>query len=118
MRQTESTGPDDQEWERRFHQVTGSIVRGALVFPPPFDLATSAALAVNDETGDIAERLFEITAQKHSKFRVLITEIADGVDDQEVINTTVTGQQLLITLLDEFINELAEQLEKGDPSGG
>lgn len=118
MRRTESTGPDDQDLETRFHEVTGVLARGELTFPAPFDLATSAALASNDDTGAIADRLFEITAQRLTKYRVLITELADGVDDREVINTTVTGQHLLITLLGEFVNELVDKLEKGDPSGG
>lgn len=118
MRQTESTGPDDQEWEKRFHLVTGAIARGGLTFPPPFDLASAAALAVNDDTGDIAARLFDITAQKLSRYRVTVTELADGVDEREVINTTVTGQPQLITLLDEFINELLEAQEKGGTCGG
>lgn len=88
------------------------------MFRPPFDLATSAALAANIDGGSTAQQLFDVTAQRDTGFRVEIHAVAPGVPDREVIKTTVASTSLLIELLDGFIEEQLARNEEGDPSGG
>lgn len=123
MRSTESTdsGKDD-DLHRLFAQITAALSDGDLTFQPPFDHATSAALAANIDDGDIAQRLFEVTRLRETTYRVMITAVAPGVQDREVVNTTVPGAGLLIALLDglieEFVARHEEPPEEGEPHGG
>lgn len=105
MRSSESTDSDD-DLDGLFAQVVSALTRGGLLFPPPFDLATAAALAANLDVGKIAEQLFEVTAQRNTGYRVAIYATAPGVEDREVIDTAVDSPDLLITLLDGLLEEL------------
>jgi hypothetical protein len=121
VRSTEPTDSGEHDdLHTLFARITAALSDGDLTFQPPFDLATSAALAANADAGDIAQRLFDVTRVRDTTYLVQITEIAPGVSDREVVNTTVSGAGLLIALLDGLIEEqLARQnSEEGDPSGG
>lgn len=118
MRSTESTDSGD-DLDALFARVVSALTRGGSLFPPPFDLASAAALAANIDRSQIAERLFDVTAQRDTGYRVTIYATAEGVDDREVIDTTVDSSTLLVTLLDGLIEELLDrESEEGDPSGG
>lgn len=105
MESTESTDSDEGDLAALFAQAICSLAQGNLMFPPPFDLASSAALAANDDLGEIAEKLYEVTAQRDTGYRVRIHATAPGVPDREVINCTVTSTPTLIALLDTLIDE-------------
>lgn len=115
MRGTES--PD-----ALFMAVIASLAQGELTFPAPFDLATSAALAANIDTGRIANDLFDVTAQRDTGYRVEVYATAPGVADREVIATRVPSTALLVSLLDGLLEELCARhnasTEEGDTSGG
>lgn len=114
---TEST--DSGDLAGLFASAISDLADGNLMFPAPFDLASSAALAANVDSGEIAEKLFAVTAQRDTGYRVVIYATAPGVEDREVVNTTVTSTGLLLVLLDELIEEkLARTDEKETPSGG
>ena len=121
MRGSEPRDSDESDLAALFAAVIASLAQGMLSFPPPFDVATSAALAANLDTGRIAEDLFDVTAQRQTGFRVAIYATAPGVDDREVIETRVASPALLVSLLDGLIDELCEpenSLTEGDPCGG
>lgn len=120
MRSTESTDSGEQDLRRIFAQITAALSDGDLVFQAPFDLATSAALAANMDIGNIAERLFEVTQMRETSFRVVIQATAPGVEDRDVVNTTVPGSGLLVALLEGLLDEICARQERqeGDPSGG
>lgn len=118
MRSTESTDSED-DLAALFTSVVTALAEGNLTFPPPFDLATSAALAANIDLGDVAEALFTVTAQRETGFRVTVHATAPGVPDREVVNTTVAGSALLVALLDGLLDEYHPyQPDEGDPCGG
>src|SRR3954468_19524437 len=105
MRDTESTDSDEDDLATLFAAAICSMAQGNLMFPSPFDLASSAALAANEDTDRIAEKLFEVTAQRDTGYRVEIYATAPGVDDREVICCTVPSTPTLLALLDSFIEE-------------
>lgn len=78
------------------------------MFPPPFDLATSLALAANIDRGDLAERLFEVTAARDTQFEVAIyARCPDNPDmRRQIVDTTVASTKLLTALLDMVLDEL------------
>lgn len=92
---------------RRFHQVVAVLADGALMYPPPFDLATSLALAANIDTGDLAEKLHAVTAARDTKYQVTIYQCDDehGMR-REVVDTTVSSSSLLQVLLEAVLDEL------------
>lgn len=89
--------------------AVSDLADGALMFPPPFDLATSSALAVNTDSGDLAEKLYD-AAPRTCQFEVKITELAQGAGFEpvrrEVVNTVVFSTRLLLALLDSVAMEL------------
>lgn len=118
MRSTESTDSND-DLDALFARAVAALTDGGSLFSPPFDLASAAALAANIDRSEIAHRLFEVTAQRDTGYRVAIYATAEGVADREVIDTKVDSTALLIILLDGLIEELlSREPEEGDPSGG
>lgn len=121
MRRTDSTESDKDALKAGFAKAVGALADGDLTFTPPFDLATSAALAANIDTGAIAQQLFEVTAQRDTGYRVEIYAVAPDVEDREILKTSVASTNLLIELLDGLLDEYLarqESNEEGDPSGG
>lgn len=119
MRSSESTGSDDLD--ALFTSAVMSLAEGNLTFQPPFDLATSAALAANIDLGDLAQRLFDATAQRDTGYRISIHATAPGVPDREVVNTNVASTALLVALLDGLLDEYCPDdphKMKETPSGG
>lgn len=110
MRRGETTDSDEDDLAARFARVIAVLARGELTFPAPFDLATSSALASNIDRGDLAERLFEVTASRQTGYRVAIYATAPGVPDRAVIDTAVPSTQVLIALLDGFLEEQEAKL--------
>lgn len=104
---------NDREKLAAFLAAVTDLAEGALVFPPPFDLATSSALALNNDLGDLAEKLFEVSALRDCGFHVQITALAPGTDTQplrrDVVNTTVGSVRLLLALLDDVAFEVEAQ---------
>lgn len=109
MRDTESTDSDEDDLAALFASAIATLADGMLMFPFPFDLASAAALAVNDDTGDLAEQLFSVTAQRDTAYRVAIYATAPGVGDREVLSTRVPSTSMLVALLDTLIEERIEQ---------
>lgn len=97
--------PSDEDLDQRFMTIAAGVADGGLVMPAPFDVASSAALAVNDEKGKTAEGLFDVTAARDSRFKVLIVE-EQGADSRELLNTSCIGQGVLFQLLEDLIDEL------------
>jgi hypothetical protein len=107
--ETESTSSDNDGLPEDFVAAVVPLADGELTFPAPFDLASSAALALNTDVGDIAQRLFEVTAARETEFEVIIRAKSASQPDlpaREVIDTTVSGTRLLITLLESLIAEI------------
>lgn len=111
---TDSTGSDSSGLYDQFMAIVSGLTEGDLTFPAPFDLSTSAALAKNDDIGDLAERLFAVTAQRDCGYEVTITALTEdpGAEPlrREIINTTVAGTQLLLALLEGLMDELDARL--------
>ncbi len=104
---SEADGKDDLI--AQFAETIRSLTEGELTYPHPFDVSSAAALASNIDTGDIAERLFEVTAQRGCEFQVVIlASMPDHPEmpGREVINTKVRSLRLLTALLDGLIEEL------------
>lgn len=93
-------------------QVVAVLADGNLVFPPPFDLRTSAALADNTDTGDAAEQLFTFCAPLVPvTYRVTITAVPahhPETGEREIINTRVTTPAALKALLGGLVMEIAQ----------
>lgn len=117
QRDTES-GSDSSGLHDQFMTVVAHLTRGALTFPAPFDLASSAALAKNDDTGALAARMFEATAARDCGYEVTITALTPDTDElrREIINTTVAGTALLFALLEGLMDELDSRLSTGQPT--
>ncbi len=99
--------------------VAASVGEGELTLDPPFDLATSAALANNIDRGDLAENLFRITALRECAYEVTITAVAPGDGEperREIINTSVASTHLLFALLDDVLCEIENRLNAPHPS--
>lgn len=87
--------------------IVSALADGELTFAPPFDLATSAALARNIDTGRIAQALFDATQTRDTAYRVTIAAISpDDELAREIIDTTVASTRLLVALLDGLMEEL------------
>lgn len=97
--------PSDKGLDQEFFSVAAGAADGGLVMPAPFDVASSAALAANVDRGDMADKLFEVTAARNSQFKVHILEI-QGDDSRELINTTAIGEGPLFALLDAVMDEI------------
>lgn len=117
MRSGESTDHGEHDLHQQFRKIMAALADGELTFRWPFDLATSAALAANIDHGQLAQDLFDVTAQRDTAYRVSIHAVAPDVPDREVINTTVPSTAMLMHLLDGLIAEYFSE-EEGDPSGG
>lgn len=78
------------------------------MFPPPFDLATSLALAANIDMGVLAERLFDVTAERDTQFQVAIYACSPEYPDirRQIVDTRVASSQLLTALLETVLDEL------------
>jgi hypothetical protein len=97
--------PSDKGLAEEFFTIAADVAEGGLIMPAPFDVASSAALAANVDRGDMADKLFDVTAARDSKFLVHIVEI-QGDESREVINTTCIGQGPLFALLDDVMDEI------------
>lgn len=97
--------PSDKALTEEFFAVAADVAQGGLVMPAPFDVASSAALAANVDRGDMADKLFDVTAARESRFMVHIVEV-QGELTREVINTTCIGQGPLFRLLDDVMDEI------------
>lgn len=65
-------------FEELFHRAVAALAEGELSFPPPFDLAASAALADNEHTGETAAALFEfIQKMTEIRYHVIVEAIVD-----------------------------------------
>lgn len=105
----ESTSNDRAEVRKRFARTVLSLAEGELTFPAPFDLATSGALASNVDADELALKLAAVTAQRDTSYEVKITAVVPNGDQslrREVIDTVVCSTELLIALLDGFLDEL------------
>ncbi len=94
--------------------MIGSLTEGALTFPPPFDLSSSAALAANTDVGHIAHELFRVTAERDCAYEVLIRAVPHGdeqVGERGVLDTRVSSTRQLIVLLETLLDELDPQQE-------
>lgn len=108
MRETDK---DRDELVGEFTSTISSLSQGGLTFPPPFDLAASAALADNIDTGEIAQRLFEVTHQRDTAYTISIAAVSSQHPDlpgRPVLETTVASRQLLIVLLEGLLDELTD----------
>lgn len=104
----ESTG-NDRVLSEDFLAAVADLAEGELTFPPPFDLATAAALGENMDKGELALKLFEATASRDTGYRVLIEALTpEGSQPmrREIINTTVPSTMLLFALLDGLLDEI------------
>jgi hypothetical protein len=86
-------------------RVAGAVADGGLVMPPPFDVASSAALAANSDKGEMADKLFDVTAARASMFEVRITEI-QGDNRRDLVDTVCAGEGPLFQLLDDVMDEI------------
>lgn len=104
----ESTSNDSDGKRDAFLAAVASLDEGELTFPPPFDLASAAALASNIDVGDLALKLFEVTAGRDCGYEVRITAVPPGESTlrRDVINTSVASTGLLFALLDGLMEEL------------
>lgn len=115
QRDEESTGDSSRLYDQ-FMTIVAGLSQGDLIFPAPFDLATSAALAENTDVGIIAERLFAVSAARDCRYEVTIAALnRDGADPmrREILNTTVASTRLLFALLEALMDELDARLEAG-----
>jgi hypothetical protein len=109
---TESTSSSDSEGLRElFMEIVSDLADGELTFPPPFDLAASAALACNIDVGAIAVKLFNATRQRDCGYQVSIQAISPDDESvaREIVNTTVPSTRLLLALLDGLMEELHDR---------
>lgn len=90
----------------------GSLCEGGALFPPPFDLQSSAALADNEVDGTVAVELFQaVRSHTRRRFHLQITEVVEAPDGQitsrEVVNTTL-GKDSAVALLADTAADLDE----------
>jgi hypothetical protein len=97
--------PSDSRLGQQFLEIAADVAEGGLVFPPPFDVASAAALAANEETGNTAEGMFAVTAARQSRYMVRIVEVQDEVE-REVVDTTCIGQGPLFALLEDVMDQI------------
>lgn len=88
----------------------GSLAEGALIFPEPFDLLTSAALARNGARRREAEVLFAATrAGMVPHYRVSVTEeLAGSAETREVVNCVLTDRKVVAAMLMDLAEQLLE----------
>lgn len=115
-RDTESTSSSDSQGLRElFMGILSDLAEGDLTFPPPFDLAASAALASNIDVGVIALKLFNATQQRDCGYRVSIHAISPDDESlgREIVDTKVSSTRLLVALLDGLMEELTARRSAG-----
>lgn len=104
-----------------FHRVVAPLAGGELLFPRPFDVLTSAALAANTTCGDDAEAEFaEAVAEGRRRFRIRVDEIVPGsADGREIVDCEVEGVRITIAVLRSLICDLRvqERESRGAQSG-
>lgn len=115
QKDAESTSSDSEGLESSFMGVVTSVTDGDLTFPAPYDLATSAALASNIDTGGLAEKLFDVTADRDCRYEVTVTALspvgAEPPMRREIINTVAQSTQAMIALLDGLLDEIEARLD-------
>lgn len=107
-------------------RTVSAVADGELTFPPPFDLASAAALQENIDLGELALQLFHATASRDTGYEVTIHALApEGSEPlrREIINTTVASTSLLFALLEGLMDELEARSDEQNnpertPSGG
>lgn len=121
MHRSESTdsGKDD-DLQEAFGRVIAKLSDGDLTFQAPFDLASSAALAANMDSGELAAALFRVTQSRETNYRVHIAAVVPDLEPRDVVNTTVSGEGLLVALLEGLIDEILSLQERreGNPCDG
>jgi hypothetical protein len=78
--------------------------------PAPFDLAAASALARNSDSGDVAEKLFEIDRRRPLHYRIEVTAVSPDQPDlpgREIVNTVAPGARSLASILEILLDELA-----------
>lgn len=115
----EKAGDDRAELIWRFNRVVSDLAGGNLTFPPPFDLATSLALAANIDVGELAHQLFAVTAARSTQFTVRIDACSAEQPEltRQVIDTVVDSTQLLAVLLEGLLEELDTHTSEEPLSG-
>ncbi len=106
---------DDRGLAADFAAAVSSLAEGGLTFDQPFDLPSSAALAANIDSGDGAQHLFDVTAARDCQYEVHISaRLKDhpDVSAREVLNTSVPSTRLLISLLEDLIDELHARMQE------
>jgi hypothetical protein len=102
--------PDD------FTAAVGSLNGGELMFPPPFDLASSVALDANTDDGDLALGLFDGTANTRSLgFRLRVEQVLLDTPDgpvREVIDIVVTDVRQAKALIGILAREVTISPER------
>jgi hypothetical protein len=104
----------DAEIAERFTEVVAGLANGSLLFPPPFDFATSLALAANIDLGALAQQLFDVTAARDTKYEVSIYACSGDHENvrRQIIDTTVASTQVLYALLEHVLDELDERAQE------
>lgn len=105
----DSTPNDSDGLQERFTSIVTALTEGELTFPFPFDLATSAALGSNLDSGWLATRLAEATAARDSGYEISIRELTPGDPAgprREIIGTSVSSTRQLFALLETLMDEL------------
>ncbi len=111
---TESKGRDE-DLAARFASAVASLAEGELTFGRPFDLASSAALADNIDSGPHAQGLFDVTALRDLVYDIEIRARSldhPHVQPREVLRTQIGSTPLLISLLEDLIEELHGRMEQ------
>ncbi len=94
-----------------FASVVGSLNGGELMFPAPFDLASSAALGLNSDDGDRALGLFDGTAStRRLGFRLRVDQVVLDHPDgpgREVIDIVVTDVHQAKALIGMLAQEVS-----------
>lgn len=115
VRDTESKGRDRNDLAARFASAVSSLADGDLTFGRPFDLASSTALADNIDSGQNAQRLFDVTALRDLIYDIQIRARSPehpDVQPREVLCTEIGSTPLLISLLEDLIEELHGRMEQ------
>ncbi len=112
---TERLTPAQRAGDDQFVAAVSLLADGELIFPPPFDLATAAALCRNTSGGDAAERNFERACDAVPRqFRLRLHQVAPGtgVEPREIVDTTVPGLLQILTIVHGLVAEMLTDDEK------
>jgi hypothetical protein len=96
-----------QRPSEQFDQVIGSLADGALVFPPPFDLATTVALGGNASRDTAAVAAFGAARDRIcTQVRIRLDEVdPDTATHREILDVTVGSILEAVWLAAQIVNE-------------